>query len=48
MNDESWKYLIKQERWSKHLPEEYHKFWAQTLINFIDEQGILDTATKSE
>lgn len=48
LHDEYWKNIIKQERWSKHLPEEYHKFWAKILINFIDEQKILDTTTESE
>jgi hypothetical protein len=40
-----WKNLRYDSRWSMHYPEEYHKFWAQLLINFIDERGILDTAT---
>jgi hypothetical protein len=39
-----WKNARKEERWFNHYPEEYHRFWAQILIDFIDKQGILDTA----
>jgi hypothetical protein len=42
---EDWRNIIKDPRWSKHLPEPFHKFWAETLINFIDEQKILDIAS---
>ena len=38
-----WAHLQKTPRWSMHYPEEYHRFWAQILIDFIDKQEILDT-----
>jgi len=37
-----WKHYGQLERWKGHYPESYHKFWAQTLINFIDQQKILE------
>jgi hypothetical protein len=40
----NWKNVQNERRWSNHYPEEYHKFWAELLIKFIDEQGILDMA----
>jgi hypothetical protein len=40
--------LKQYDRWKMHYPEEYHRFWAKILINFIDEQKILDTTTESE
>lgn len=43
INHPEWANIQKNPRWENHYPEEYHKFWAQTLINFTDKQGILDT-----
>ena len=40
-----WKNAQNEKRWSMHYPEEYHEFWAKLLIDFINGQGILDTAT---
>jgi hypothetical protein len=37
-----WNKVFKNPRWSQHYPESYHKFWAETLIKFIDEQKILE------
>jgi hypothetical protein len=42
IHNPDWANLIKNSRWSMHYPESYHKFWAETLINFIDEQKILE------
>jgi hypothetical protein len=36
-----WKDLQNQQRWSEHYPEEYHKYYAKLLINFIDQKEIL-------
>jgi hypothetical protein len=41
-NHQDWKHYERLDRWHGHYPESYHKFWAQTLINFIDEQKILE------
>jgi len=41
-NHLDWKHYRQLERWKGHYPESYHKFWAQTLINFIDQQKILE------
>jgi hypothetical protein len=43
MHHPDWKTLQKDPRWSMHYPESFHQFWAQILINFIDNQKILDT-----
>lgn len=43
-----WKHIQNDPRWAKHYPESFHEFWANYLINFIDEQKILDTTTESE
>lgn len=45
INDPSWKHYQHDDRWSRHYPEEYHEFWADKLIKFIDEQQILDTTS---
>jgi len=42
-NHPEWSHVQKDPRWANHYPEEFHKFWAKTLIDFIDKQGILDT-----
>ena len=47
-HNDQWKDVQNTPRWSMHYPEEFHKFWAEKLINFIDDRGILDTATKFE
>ena len=44
-NDPSWEHYQHDDRWSGHYPEEYHEFWADKLIKFIDEQQILDTTS---
>lgn len=40
-----WNHVQNDPRWSMHYPESFHEFWAKKLINFIDKQKILDTAT---
>ena len=42
-NHKDWKQIQKKPRWSMHYPEEYHEFWAKTMIDFIEEQGILNS-----
>jgi hypothetical protein len=37
-----WKHLQEEYRWSEHYPEEYHRYYASLLINFINEQKILE------
>lgn len=37
-----WKHLQKEYRWSEHYPEEYHRYYASLLINFINNQKILE------
>lgn len=44
-NNPLWEHYQHDDRWSGHYPEEYHKFWADKLIKFIDEQQILDTTS---
>lgn len=39
-----WKHYQYERRWAYHYPEEYHKFWAERLIEFIDDQKLLDMA----
>lgn len=41
-NHPDWRHYVKIKRWEGHYPESYHKFWAQTLIHFIDQQKILE------
>jgi hypothetical protein len=36
-----WKHLQKEYRWSEHYPEEYHRYYASLLVNFINQQEIL-------
>ena len=41
-----WNYYLtnvwdKSERWANHAPAEYHKYWAEKLINYIEEKNIL-------
>lgn len=42
MHHPDWAHLQKTPRWSMHYPESFHEFWAKILIDFIDNQGILD------
>lgn len=37
-----WKHLQRLDRWHGHYPEEYHKYYASLLINFIDNQKLLE------
>lgn len=36
------KHLQYEDRWKWHYPEAYHKYWSKILINFIDQQKILE------
>lgn len=36
------KHLQYEDRWHMHYPEPYHKYWAKVLINFIDNQKLLE------
>lgn len=38
----NWNHIMKEDRWSKHYPEEYHRYYASLLINFINNQNILE------
>lgn len=41
-NHPNWKHFQYLDRWHGHYPEEYHKYYASLLINFIDQQKILE------
>ncbi len=36
-----WAHLIKQDRWRNHYPEDFHTFWAETMISFINTNNLL-------
>jgi len=37
-----YKHFQHKDRWCMHYPELYHKYWAKLLINFIDNQKLLE------
>lgn len=36
-----WLHYRKESRWSGHYPEEFHTFWAKTMIDYIENYNLL-------
>jgi hypothetical protein len=41
-NHPDWTHIKDDPRWSMHYPESFHEFWAKILIDFINQQKILE------
>jgi hypothetical protein len=42
MHHPSWSHYKNDPRWSGHYPEEFHKFWANLMLDFIKTNNILN------